>query len=82
MPVYAFTCKAHGEFDVWQGIHESHIARCSVCRKNARRVFYPTAIQGNLTKKDRRMGKTRNELFDNLATEGFANKNWRASYEV
>ncbi len=39
-------------------------------------------FKGNLFKKDKRMGKTRGELLDNIAIEGFGSKDWRASEGV
>ena len=76
MPIYIFTCKKHGQFDVWQGIHDDHGAKCW-CGLNAKRVFTPLALHGDLPSKDKRIGKTRGELFDNLAKEGMYDKGWR-----
>jgi len=81
MPIYAYTCKKHGEFDVWQKINDEHQADCPQCGRAGDRVFYPLALHGDLPSKDKRMGKTRAELFDNLAKEGLGNKEWRQSDE-
>jgi putative FmdB family regulatory protein len=81
MPIYSFKCKKHGEFDVWQKINDEHIAKCSYCGKKADRVFYPLPLHGDLPSKPCNIGKTRNELFDNLAGDGFAAKDWRQSDE-
>lgn len=80
MPIYSFSCRQHGVFDVWQGINEVHKAKCS-CGLTAARVFTPLALHGDLPSKDFRIGKTRAELFDNLAKEGLANKEWREADE-
>ena len=76
MPIYAFKCEKHGEFEVFQGMNDSHTAKCG-CGKKATRVFYPIPAIGDLPNKDPRPGKTRAELFDNLAKEGLYNKEWR-----
>jgi len=80
MPIYAFHCKEHGEFDVFQRMNDDHVAKCA-CGKNARRVFYPISVVGPLPSKDPRPGKTRGELFDNLAKEGLYSKDWREQDE-
>jgi len=80
MPVYAFHCEKHGEFDVFQRMNDTHEAKCS-CGMDARRVFYPTVVVGPLSSKDPRPGKTRAELFDNLAKEGLYDKEWREKDE-
>lgn len=82
MLIYAFKCMHHGEFEVWQELHASHGASCPVCHRPAGRIFSSTSASGDLPNKDRRMGKTRAELLDNLAVEGMGNKDWRASYEL
>ena len=80
MPIYAFECTEHGEFEVFQRMNDSHTAKCT-CGKKATRVFYPVRAIGDLPNKDPRPGKTRGELFDNLAKEGLYNKEWREDDE-
>jgi len=80
MPRYAFSCNRHGEFDVYQGMDDSHVANCS-CGAKAVRVFYPVPTTGPMPHKDPRPGKTRAELFDNLSREGLYSKNWREADE-
>jgi putative FmdB family regulatory protein len=82
MLIYGYKCKKHGKFDVWQKINDKHIAECSYCGKRAERVFTPLSLHGDLPSKDKRIGKTRGELFDNLASEGMYDKNWREPNEV
>ena len=36
---YEYVCDRHGPFEVWQGMNESHVARCPRCQQEARRVF-------------------------------------------
>jgi len=76
MPIYTYNCKKHGDFDVWQNINDEHTAKCS-CGKESKRVFTPLPLHGDLPSKDKRIGKTRAELFDNLASEGMYDKGWR-----
>ena len=80
MPIYAFECTEHGEFEVFQRMNDSHTAKCA-CGKKATRVFYPIPAHGDLPNKDPRPGKTRAELFDNLAKEGLYSKEWREQDE-
>lgn len=82
MPIYGYNCKEHGEFEVWQKIHDKHVATCPKCAKAAERVFCPLALHGDLPSKPNILGKTRGELFDNMASEGFHDKNWREKDEV
>lgn len=77
MPIYTFICKEHGKFDVWQKINDEHISDCCYCGGQTERVFTPCALHGDLPSKDKRIGKTRAELFDNLAAEGMYDKGWR-----
>ena len=81
MPIYAFECGKHGRFDAWQSIHEDHSSARCTCGAKGTRVFTPLAFVGDLPSKDPRPGKTRAELFDNLAKEGLYNKEWRAQDE-
>jgi putative FmdB family regulatory protein len=76
MPIYEFRCERHGIFNVWQKIHEPHAAKCR-CGIEGQRVFTPLPLHGDLPSKDQRIGKTRGELFDNLAKEGMYDKGWR-----
>ena len=82
MPIYGYKCKEHGVIDVWQKMNDEHIAKCSYCGKKMDRVFYPIPAHGDLPTKDTRPGKTRGELLDNMAKEGFYNKDWREVDEV
>ena len=70
MPCYTFTCKEHGTYDLFQSINKRYKGKCSKCR----RVFNSFSMVGVFPAK---IGKTRQELFDNLAKEGQANKEWR-----
>lgn len=81
MPIYAFECPIHGEFELWQKMQEPHVKAKCPCGKMGGRIFYPIPAYGNLPNKDPRPGKTRAELFDNLAKEGFMKKEWRADDE-
>lgn len=81
MPFYGFKCAIHGEFEIFQSIHAVHIANCPQCKRVSERVFYPLALHGDLPSKDPRPGKTRGELLDNMAKEGFYNKEWREQDE-
>ncbi len=73
MAVYEYRCHAHGIFEIFQGMHERHEATCPQCGAAMNRVFTPPAVKcGNA-----KLGNNRVELFDNLASEGFANKEWR-----
>ena len=71
MPFYDYECEKHGVFEVFQSMTEEHKADCPVCHKDARRLFAPSALHG-LPSQDQRMGKTREELFQNLGKEGLA----------
>lgn len=79
MPLYGYECKKHGEFEAMKTMDTRHFADCPECGFSSKQLFYPLSLQGDLPTKDRRIGKTRKELFDNLAAEGFANKNWQES---
>ena len=77
MPLYGYRCKEHGEFEVWQGMNDEHTAQCPECGKDAVQLLYPSALH-NLPSSDQRMGKTREELFQNLGKEGFADRDmWK-----
>lgn len=74
MPIYTFCCDEHGDQDVFQNMNDKHVAFCNICNKKMKRIYYPSHIKcGNNVS----MGKTRMELFDNLASEGFAHNDWR-----
>ena len=76
MPFYDYECGKHGVFEVFQSMTEEHIAVCH-CGKIGRRLFAPSALHG-LPSQDQRMGKTREELFQNLGKEGLAdNDMWK-----
>jgi len=77
MPFYDYECSKHGVFEVFQRMTEKHEANCSKCGENGTRIFTPSALHG-LPSQDKRMGKTREELFQNLGKEGFAeNDMWK-----
>jgi len=80
MPIYGYSCREHGEFEIFQNINDIHEAHCS-CGLKANRVFYPIPAHGDLPSTDKRIGKTRGELFDNLASEGLYYKDWRKDDE-
>ena len=71
MPFYDYECSKHGVFEVFQRMTEEHTADCPKCGKDGRRIFTPSALHG-LPSQDKRMGKTREELFQNLGKEGMA----------
>lgn len=76
MPLYAYKCSEHGEFEVWQGMKDEHTAKCPECGKDTVQMLYPSAFQ--LPSRDIRMGKTREELFQNLGKEGMADRDmWK-----
>jgi putative FmdB family regulatory protein len=81
MPIYQYNCSKHGSFDEWQNINAEHKCQCPQCGLIADRVFTPLPLHGDLPSKDFRIGKTRAELFDNLAKEDMGNKEWRAADE-
>lgn len=81
MPTYEYECEDHGRFQVVQGMNDEHKASCPICQRNAHLNIYPAILMGDLPSKDKRMGKTRAELFDNMAKEGLGNKEWRVSDE-
>ena len=77
MPFYDYECSKHGVFEVFQRMTEKHEANCSKCGENGTRIFTPSALHG-LPSQDKRMGKTREELFQNLGKEGFTGKDvWK-----
>jgi len=39
MPIYEYSCGIHGIFEVKQGMHDIHTARCPKCGRVARRLF-------------------------------------------
>jgi len=80
MPLYDYECSEHGVFEVFQRMNDEHAATC-VCGKTATRVFCSVPVHGDLPNKDQRPGKTRAELFDNLAKEGLYSKEWREKDE-
>ena len=53
MPVYEFTCRVHGRFDVVQGMTENHVAVCPQCKRSATRVFRPLPFMGDFPDKPR-----------------------------
>ena len=72
MPFYDFECKKHGVFEVFQRMNDEHVASCPICQNKGSRIFHPSMLSGDLPNKDFRMGKTREELFQNLGKEGMA----------
>ncbi len=73
MPLYSYKCEEHDIFDVLQGMNDKHEALCPICLEKAIRIYYPSQLKCTNSK----MGKTRMELFDNMAKDGFASKEWR-----
>lgn len=47
MPVYEFSCREHGRFDVVQSMSADHSALCPQCKKPAIRVYEPIAFMGD-----------------------------------
>ena len=39
--IYQFRCRAHGKFEVEQGMTEEHKASCPKCNAPAQRVYLP-----------------------------------------
>ena len=77
MPIYGYKCSEHGEFEIIQSMTEEHIAQCPECGRDAVQMLYPSALHG-LPNSDQRMGKTREELFQNLGKEGMADRDmWK-----
>lgn len=77
MPLYSYQCSEHGQFDVFQRMNDEHTAQCPECGKDTVQILHPSALHG-LPSSDQRMGKTREELFQNLGKEGFADKDmWK-----
>jgi len=73
MPIYQYKCNEHGTFEIFQRMTDIHETVCPVCNKDAVRIYQPHYVKcGNA-----QIGKTRMELFDNMASEGFASKDWR-----
>lgn len=80
MPNYTYSCKTHGEFDVWQSMKEEHFANCEKCGNLGRRIFHPSALMGDLPYKKSKwsLGHTREELYQNLGKEGLeAPETWK-----
>ena len=73
MPLYLFRCSKHGLCEEWQDVNDPHEAICPQCGKAMTRVFTPHAVKCGQVK----MGNTREELFQNLAEDGFAPKDWK-----
>ncbi|KKN42610.1 hypothetical protein LCGC14_0711600 [marine sediment metagenome] len=73
MPLYSYHCNEHGNEDVYQGMNDIHKANCPTCGEEMKRIFYPL----NLKCDKASMGNTREELFNNLAMDGFAHKDWK-----
>jgi len=71
MPFYDYKCRQHGVFEVFQRMNDKHEANCPICNMIGIRIFTPSALHG-LPSQDMRMGKTREELFENLGKEGLA----------
>jgi len=73
-----YRCGKHGVHEVVQGMDDAHRALCPACGSPMQRVFTAPAVKCGSAK----MGNTREELFDNLAKEGFAGKDWRQADPV
>ena len=54
-------------------MNDVHEAICPICSKPMKRIFLPSYVKTE----DASMGKTRDELIDNLALEGKVIKDWR-----
>jgi len=77
MPLYDYKCSEHGIFEVFQRMADKHESACPECGKKGTRMFTAPFLHG-LPSQDQRMGKTRQELFQNLGKEGFAdNDMWK-----
>lgn len=66
MPLYSYECSEHGLFDEIRSIHDETPMLCPECQKVARKIMCPVRTISKQTK----MGKTREELFQNLGKEG------------
>ena len=45
MPTYGYRCEKNGhEFEVFQGMTDPPLKRCTVCGSKVRRIFYPVGI--------------------------------------
>jgi len=77
MPYYDYDCSKHGVFEVFQRMLDKHDANCPVCGCKGIRLLSASALHG-LPSQDKRMGKTRDELYQNLGKEGWmANDMWK-----
>ncbi len=72
--LYLFRCNSHGNFDVMQDMDDKHEANCPECGEPMRRIYTASYLPTHPTR-----GKTRGELFDNLAKDGLAPKDWQAN---
>ena len=74
MPLYTYQCSEHGLFEEINSIEDGAIEICPQCHKTAIRILSPVRIVSRRTK----MGQTREELFQNLGKEGWADKDmWK-----
>ena len=82
MSRYDYKCPDHG---IFEAIHPMNEARwkfpCLICGKVSDRVIYSPGVSGDLPTTKVKIGYNRNELFKNLATEGFADKRWQEADE-
>ena len=72
MPIYAYECSEHGEFEKIQKLNCKRFTSCPQCNEVAMKTMPLVAIN-----KKSKVGHTRQELFDNLAKEGNGGKDWR-----
>ncbi len=72
--LYLFRCNVHGNIDIIQDMNDAHEANCPTCGNKMRRIYTPHYIPTHPTR-----GRTRPELFDNMAQDGFMSKEWRAT---
>ncbi len=74
MPLYTYQCFEHGLFEEIKPIYDEKIVLCPKCHKVATKILSPVRTVSRKTK----MGQTREELFQNLGKEGFAERDmWK-----
>lgn len=74
MPLYIYKCSEHGLFEEIRSIDDEAIPLCPYCHKIATKILSPVRTVNRKTK----MGQTREELFQNLGKEGFAQRDmWK-----
>ncbi len=74
MPLYIYQCPEHGLFEEIKSVDDGAIEFCPQCYKIAKKILSPVKTVSRKTK----MGQTREELFQNLGKEGFADRDmWK-----